>query len=227
MKNKIASMILALSLLCLSSCSDSSSNNELKTTKDSSAETTTVASETETTTTTSATTTTPPTTTTTEALPEIKSVALNQTFDVGNTMSVTLTSTEWCEEIKPSKTSGIYSYYEDKNGEKYFVIHGSLKNLSSKELDAKYSGKAVLTINNKYNQDAIMVTEDVDGNSFYDPVKPLQTRPLYIFCSISDELFNECKTIELSLNLVSDDAKIGYFYTEDTPHESFTISFNK
>lgn len=47
-------------------------------------------------------------------------------------MTITLHSSEWCDKILPSNTSGSYSYMDDNEGEKYFVIRGELKILQAK-----------------------------------------------------------------------------------------------
>ena len=156
-----------------------------------------------------------------------KTVSLNTTFDVADVMSITLLSSEWCDEIKPSNTNGVYSYFKDVDGEKFFVVHGELKNLASKTLDITYAGKAEILINEKYTLSATMELEEPEGNSFYGDAKPLQTLPLIIYCSVSDELYESYNTIKLTLDLVSDDDKVEFFYNDDYPHESFVISFDK
>lgn len=159
--------------------------------------------------------------------PASKVVELNSAFNVGDTMNITLTSSEWCEEIKPSNTSGVYSYYEDISGEKYFVVHGELKNLASETLDITYAGEAEIKINDKYKLPARMEMEEPDGSSFYGNAKPLQTLRLIIYSSISDELYENCNSIKLTMNLVTDNEKIGNFYNDDYQHETFEITFNK
>lgn len=58
---------------------------------------------------------------------QAKTVTLNTPFSVGEIMTITLHSSEWCDKILPSNTSGSYSYMDDNEGEKYFVIRGELK----------------------------------------------------------------------------------------------------
>ncbi|MDY3971132.1 MAG: hypothetical protein SOZ28_00230 [Clostridia bacterium] len=154
-------------------------------------------------------------------------IALNSPFNVGEIMTITLFSSEWCEELLPSNTSGGYSYMKDVEGEKFFVVHGELKNLAGQTLDVKYAGEARIVVNGKYKLTATMELEENDGKSFYGNAKPLQTLPLVIYTSVSDELYETCKDIQLSMDLVNDEEKIGYFYDESYSHDSFQISFNK
>lgn len=154
-------------------------------------------------------------------------IALNTPFNVGEIMTITLFSSEWCEELLPSNTSGVYSYYKDVEGEKYFMVHGELKNLASQTLDVQYAGEARIIVNGKYNLFATMELEENDGTSFYGNAKPLQTLPLVIYASVSDELYETCEDIQLLIDLVNDEEKIEYFYDESYPHDSFQISFSK
>lgn len=154
-------------------------------------------------------------------------VSLNVPFNVGNVMTITLASCEWCEEIRPSNTSGVYSYYKDKDGEKYFVIRGELKNLSGKNLDIEYASDAELIINGRYNAHVNLETEENDGTSFYGNVKPLQTLKLIVYVSVSDELYDICESMELRMKIVNDEEKLGYYYDEDYPQDCFTMTFSK
>ncbi len=154
-------------------------------------------------------------------------VSLGNSFDVGEVMSVTLISSEWCEEILPSNTSDVYSYYKDVEGEKFFVIHGEVKNLSGESIDIQYAGEAKMLVNGKYKLSAQMETEESDGTSFYGSIKPLQTLPLIIYASASDEVYETCNDIEVTFSLVTDEAKLGYFYDEEYPHSTFTITLSK
>ncbi|MBQ9551462.1 MAG: zinc ribbon domain-containing protein [Clostridia bacterium] len=155
------------------------------------------------------------------------SIKLNSPFNVGNIMTITLTSAEWCDKILPSNPHGVYSYIADTEGEKYFVVHGNLKNYASKEIDIEYSGEAKLLIDNKYHIAANMELEESDGTSFYGNAKPLQTLPVIIYASVSDELYNSCKNIDLTLDLITNDENVGYFYDEEFPHNTYCISFKK
>lgn len=155
------------------------------------------------------------------------SVSLNEQFTVGEVMTITLTSCEWCEEILPSNTNGVYSYLSDNDGEKYFVVRGEIKNLAGEVLDITYCGEAEVLINGKYRVPANMDAEDVDGNSFYGSVKSLQTLPLIVYASVSDELYNSCENVELTLNLINTEENVGYFYSDEYSHDSYVISFEK
>ena len=158
---------------------------------------------------------------------ETITVSLGNSFDVGEIMTITLNSSEWCEEILPSNTSGVYSYYKDVEGEKYFIVHGEIKNLSGESIDIQYAGQAEMLINGKYKLSAKMETEESDGTSFYGSVKPLQTLPLIIYASASDELYEMCKDVKVTLSLVIDEEKLGYFYDEEYPHSTFAITLTK
>ena len=156
-----------------------------------------------------------------------KSIKLNEAFDVGEIMSITFISSEWCDEIKPSNTSSVYSYYQDVDGEKFFLIHGNIKNLAGMNLDIQYASKGELLINGKYKIPVVLETEEADGTSFYGTVKPLQTLPLIVYASVSDELFGVWETIQLTLHICNDESQLGFFFQDETPHDSFVFEIIK
>ena len=156
---------------------------------------------------------------------EEKPIAFNQTVTIGDVMELTLESSEWADEIKPSNTSGGYSYYDDKEGEKYFVVRGKVKNIAGEDLDISYINESQILINDKYKAYVRMEAEESDGSSFYGDIKPLQTLNIIAYASVSDELFDSCEHIKLTLNMLSDSSKMGYFYDETYPHETYTIEF--
>lgn len=157
---------------------------------------------------------------------QAKTVTLNTPFSVSEIMTITLHSSEWCDKILPSNTSGSYSYMDDNEGEKYFVIRGELKNLASETLDIQYASKAQMTINEKYKFPVTLELEENDGKSFYGNAKPLQTLNLIVYASVSDELYEACENIQITMDIVNDESKLGFFYDEKYPHDSFTISFD-
>lgn len=158
---------------------------------------------------------------------DVKSVKIGETFSVGEVMEITLNSSEWCDEILPSNTSGGYSYLKNVNGEKFFVVKGTIKNLSGESFDIQYASNADVLINGKYKASATLKAEEADGKSFYGNVKPLQTLNLIIYSSVSDDLYNSCENAVLTMNIVKDESKLNNFYNDDTSHDTFTISFSK
>lgn len=154
-------------------------------------------------------------------------IALNQMVNIGEVFEMTLSDAEWCEKILPSNTEGVYSYYDDNPQEKYFVIHGKLKNLSGTTVDIQYASKVEMLINGKYKMSGRMELEESDGTSFYGSVKPLQTLNLIIYGSASDELYEAYETLTANISIVTDEEKLSYFYDEDYKQESFTITFKK
>lgn len=83
-----------------------------------------------------------------------------------------------------------------------------------------------MTINEKYKFPVTLELEENDGKSFYGNAKPLQTLNLIVYASVSDELYETCENIQITMDIVNDESKLGYFYDEKYPHDSFTISFD-
>lgn len=156
-----------------------------------------------------------------------KTVQLKTPFSVGNIMNITLNSTEWCDKILPSNTSGAYSYMGDKENEKYFVIHGKIESLASENFDINYSNETELLINGKYKVSAKMETEESDGTSFYGSIKPLQTLNFVIYASVSDTLYNQWENISVSMKIANNEEDLNGFFDSSTKYDSFNISFQK
>lgn len=152
-------------------------------------------------------------------------IKLNETFAVGEIMEITLNSYEWGDTVLPSDTSGSYSYKPDEEGETYFIIRGTLKNLSGSTFEIDDCSKVSFIINDKYNFSGRMDLEDNDHTSFFGSVKPLQTLNLVICGSVSDEVMAIAETVQANFNIVSDEESLKYFYQDKYPHESYCITF--
>ncbi len=155
-----------------------------------------------------------------------KTIELNKTVTIGDVMELTLESSEWVDEIKPSNVSSYYSYYEDKEGEKYFVVRGKAKNLAGEDLNIRYVNESEITINGKYKATVEIDAEKSDGTSFYGAIKPLQTLNIIAYASVSDDVYNICENTNLTLNILSDSEYIKEFYGKESPHETYSIEFD-
>ena len=154
-------------------------------------------------------------------------INFNETVVVGDVMEITLEEYEWLDEIKPSNTTGAYSYKSDNVGEKYFVIRGKVKNIAGDTLDISYAHESELIINGRYKANINIDAEESDGTGFYGDVKPLQTLNIVIYASVSDELYEICENIDVTFNLLSDSSRVGYFFDMDDPHATYSVSFAK
>jgi hypothetical protein len=156
-----------------------------------------------------------------------KKIKLNETVTIGDLMEITITDSEWVETILPSNTSGMYSYYDDEDGEKYFVIRGKLKNNGSEDLDIQWINDSEIVLNGTYKFTANMELESNDGSDFYGSAKPLQTLNLLIYASVSDEAYEIWESIDVTMKILSDGEYANNFFDEDYPHEILNISFTK
>lgn len=96
-------------------------------------------------------------------------------------------SAGWSDDIKPTDTSGVYSYYSDEKDESYFWLCGTLKNISGNSYSVE-NIHAEITFNDKYTYSAKLIADE-GGNDFYgDNVKPLKTVKYYIYASCPDEV---------------------------------------
>lgn len=153
-------------------------------------------------------------------------VELNTAFSVADFLDVTLTDAEWCDSIMPPNTSGFYTYYEDKEGEHYFVVHGTITSRASDSIDIKWCSDASALINDKYNFSATMEFENLDRSGFGEEIRPLQTRPFILYTSISDEVYSISETIQIKFELPNTEELFQCYYDEDNPNTLYWITFS-
>jgi hypothetical protein len=155
-------------------------------------------------------------------------VALNSPFMVGDVMEITLTGSEWNDVIMPpstTSTSRPTSYYADKAGETYFIVHGMITSYATDSFDINRSSDASILVNGKYKFSAKMECEDLDGARFGDPIKPLQTRNFILFASVSDEAYSICESVQVDFGIPDNEKQLSYSYDEDNSNRYYTIVF--
>lgn len=151
-------------------------------------------------------------------------INFNETVSIGDMCEITFENAEWVDSLLPSNTLGVYSYYEDEEGETYCVIHGKLTNLATEDLDVQWITEAKVIVNDKYKYDATFVLESNDGSDFYGNAKPLQTLNLVVYSSITDEAKNMVENLKLEFSMLSNSENVRNFYSEDMPHENYSLN---
>lgn len=134
----------------------------------------------------------------------IVSFGLNEVFTVPDIAEINITSVSTAEEVKPPKTSSVYSYLQDQSGETFVVLKGTFKNLLSVDFDdwSNFSGKLVYDDNYEYDVAIKFATDS--SNDFYTDPKPLQTLKVYLVSSIPSELVTTDKKFSIRLNFTED-----------------------
>ena len=137
-------------------------------------------------------------------------------------VEMTITGASTSQELYPTDTSGVYSYYADKENETYFYIYGEIKNIGGNSYSVE-DMNIQLTFDGKYNYTGYVAADD-GGNDFYgDIVKPFGKVKIYIYASIPDELINSYTTCtvkfafqdEFKNDYDTDFAKYKYCYKVD------------
>lgn len=128
----------------------------------------------------------------------------------------------WMEEILPSNTSSVYSYHEDVEGEVYFVIKGTVKNISGETIETKHGSLMEIKFNDKYKYEPDTLIEDSDGKGFnYGDVRPLSSGNFLIYVSVPNEIKEnyENATLTWSFNDMVD-----YVYPGDVCEFSYELN---
>ena len=156
-----------------------------------------------------------------------KQFKLNDKVTIKDGYEIVLNKAGWSEKIEPKNKGDFYTYYKNEEGSKYFVLKGSFKNLSGETLDVSNLNHGELIVNGKYKSHFSFKIEETDGGGFDNYIKPLQTLDFIIFSSVSDEVYNECKSVELNLDLVTQQEDMNsMFIDSDTPTEKYVIKFD-
>lgn len=149
-------------------------------------------------------------------------VDIGAAFDASGRYEITLASGEWVDEVLPPDTSSFYNYYERKEGMSYFVVRGTLKNVSSQPSKLGSGSNVGLSCTYRFN-DTYEVSADVvleDGNRFEREIGAMETKSMVIFASVSNEIkdaFTGCKAT-LRVNEETYDVGAGVWrYPNDGP----------
>jgi len=154
------------------------------------------------------------------------SMELNTTYAVGDIMDIAITGAEWSDSVLPSKTDKTYSYYEDKENETYFIVHGTITSHASDSFDIQWNSDSSILVNEKYTFSSTMELEDLDGRGFGESIKPLQTRNFIIWASVSDEVYNISESVQVNFELPDNEEQLDYFYDEGHSNASYNITFS-
>lgn len=127
---------------------------------------------------------------------KINSISLGETVTIDNLVEFTITEGNFEETILPSDTSRAYSYINDEPNTIYYVLKGTIKNLSSNTISTEFCTENSFTFNDNYNYTGTFEVEDNDGRGFGSSVTPLSSMPICIFVSVPYEIkdnFNKCE----------------------------------
>ena len=151
---------------------------------------------------------------------EVETIKFNLNETISNDfMEVKFTSFNTSFDLKPTDTSGFYSYYEGEKGKQYFMLEGTFKNTGT-FAEGPHNSVAKFIFDDKYEYSANIYTEqDNSLNSLYT-TDPFETNRLVIAAKIPDELLNQYKTVKVMWGITecfsyTKDNKYSYIYSWD------------
>lgn len=145
-------------------------------------------------------------------------INLKEKIEISNLLTFQIDSAEWTDEIYPSNTSGTYSYLSDSPDEKFFVLRGTIKNISGKSIDVQFDlGMYRFLFNNKYEYTGTMTAESSEGDDFYGyDISPLTETNFILYTSVPDEVKDIYETCQIDLLL--GDGQNSVYDIEDIQH---------
>ena len=126
-------------------------------------------------------------------------VNFGETFS-NEILEIVIDSASTMQEIKPSDTSGVYSYISDVPNETFFFLTGSAKNLSGEDYDVTEM-QIDFCFDDAYNYSGNIVIDE-GGDDFYnDNIKPLKTVKYYMYASVPDEMVDSYTTCSVQFSV--------------------------
>lgn len=148
----------------------------------------------------------------------IKTVMLSEQFTINDVATITFNSVTVVDEIKPPKTNSVYSYYEDKVGEKYILLKGTYKNLLATTFDEYDNFNGKLLLNNKYEYTSVVIDfVNEDSDDFFTEPTSLQTMTAYIWVSVPDDTITSDNNFSFYLDFIGG----------NTANETIKLEFKK
>lgn len=161
---------------------------------------------------------------------DAQNVNLGETITL-DFMEMFIESASYTEELKPTDTSSVYSYYEDETDKKYFYLQGTIKNIGG----FNYGVDNIcveLNFDEKYKYNGHLIADD-GGNDFYgDNVDPFDSVKFYMYSSIPDELLNQYNKCTITFGFdenfgYNDDNTYSYISSMDECKYTYEITVSK
>jgi hypothetical protein len=159
---------------------------------------------------------------------EVQEISLNETIVIDDIMEFTFTSAEWLDSIEPSDSEKAYSHIPESEGIKYFCLKGTFKNLATQKYSVDIKTDVNIIINDKYENEGTMKCETNKHDAFSGVPKPLETLNLICYAGISDELYNECKTVQVKIECMNDTENLDYHLNTDSmTYNTYILNLSK
>lgn len=149
-----------------------------------------------------------------------------ETLEIGSVIEadwvqIHLDEIEISDIILPADTSGVHLYIDDVAGKQYVCLRGTLKNLSSVNLDSDEMGGKVV-INDTYEYDIEMSIGANPAATTDYLLEPLGTSHFYIYANVPDDALALMKTGYMLL-----DFNENFGVTNGTGDYYYRIDFTK
>jgi len=134
-----------------------------------------------------------------------KKIAMNQAFSVDGKVEMTIVSNKIVDKIEPPSPTGVYTYFDAKEGNKYVDVVADVKNLSDSAVkqNSLFTAKAYID-NNEY--DCLIVTEKENGANLNQyitskDINALETIKYHIAAKVSKELVTAGKSVKFVITV--------------------------
>lgn len=121
-------------------------------------------------------------------------IELNQTLDLGFT-KIVFSSYSIDRELLPKDTSGVYLYYEEKEGSKYIHLVGSVTNNSGEQFDVE-NIVVQFVFDDQYKYEGFIKADSGFMEAYDHYVDPMGSTDIHLCAIVPDavvESFHNCK----------------------------------
>jgi hypothetical protein len=140
-------------------------------------------------------------------------ITLGTTFKAIGYIDFTITRAYFSKQVKPSKASGYYSFYDSKDpNNTFFDTIVSIKNLQTSDLTADNVGSVTIIYNEIYKYKTFATIEENGGSNFtyadITSIAPLTTATIHYLAEVPAELENSNSPIAIIFTVNGIDYKI-------------------
>lgn len=139
-----------------------------------------------------------------------------------STVTFTIDSFSFMDEIYPSDTSGYYHYMADEEGKTYLLAKVTFTNDGTEYCNPGYSTE----VSFKVGENSYVGAVEVDGGSRFSKsysVEAKETSTLYLYCSVPDAAIGS-GDVKMTWEIPSDQQYMNAYWDSRFPHDTFTVT---
>lgn len=150
-----------------------------------------------------------------------KKVALGATV-TADLVTFTVGSLSYADEVRPSDTSGYYTYLPHQDGKSYLVATVAFSNNSTEYMVPGYSTQASFSVgDNQYSGTIVVDVGPRSGQSYR--VEAKETTQMCIYCLVPDAVMNS-GAIKMTWSIPTEQTYMSTYFKSSFPHVEYVFT---